>query len=42
VLRRYSQDDNVKLHLVAAELISTRRLPIRSPVAAADRSPAIG
>ncbi|TCC01933.1 GAF and ANTAR domain-containing protein [Kribbella soli] len=42
VLRRYSQDNNIKLHSVAADLISTRRLPTRSPVAAAVRSPAIG
>ncbi|WP_410790658.1 ANTAR domain-containing protein [Kribbella sp. C-35] len=42
VLQRYSQDNNIKLRIVAAELISTRRLPTRSPVAAAVRSPAIG
>ncbi|RZT28022.1 GAF domain-containing protein [Kribbella sp. VKM Ac-2569] len=42
VLGRYSQDNNIKLRIVAAELISTRRLSTRSPVAAADRSPAIG
>jgi GAF domain-containing protein len=29
VLRRYSQDNNIKLRIVAAELITTRRLPAR-------------
>ena len=27
VLRRYSQDHNIKLHKVAAQLVETRRLP---------------
>lgn len=27
VLRRYSQDDNLRLHVVAARLIATRTLP---------------
>jgi GAF domain-containing protein len=39
VLRRYSQDSNVKLQIVADELVTTRRLPTRSPAGAADRSP---
>jgi len=41
VLRRYSQDNNVKLRIVADELVSTRRLPTRSPAGAADGSSAI-
>jgi transcriptional regulator with GAF, ATPase, and Fis domain len=41
VLRRYSQDNNVKLRIVADQLISTRRLPTRLPVGAAGGSPAI-
>jgi hypothetical protein len=39
VLRRYSQDNNVKLRIVADELVTTRRLPTRSPAHAADGSP---
>jgi GAF domain-containing protein len=38
VLRRYSQDNNVKLHLVADELVTTRRLPTRSRARTADGS----
>ena len=41
VLRRYSQNNNVKLRIVADVLVTTRRLPTRSPVGAADGSPAI-
>jgi len=41
VLLRCSQDNNVKLRIVADELVTTRRLPTRSPAGAADRSPAI-
>jgi GAF domain-containing protein len=41
VLRRYSQDNNVKLRIVADELVTTRRLPTRSPAGAADGSPVI-
>jgi GAF domain-containing protein len=41
VLRRYSQDNNVKLRIVADGLVSTRRLPTRSPPDTADGSPAI-
>ncbi|MFG1819628.1 GAF and ANTAR domain-containing protein [Kribbella sp. NPDC049174] len=39
VLRRYSQDNNVKLRIVADELVTTRRLPTRTPPGAADGSP---
>ncbi|MFC5264802.1 GAF and ANTAR domain-containing protein [Kribbella qitaiheensis] len=38
VLRRYSQDNNVKLHIVADELVTTRRLSTRSPAGSANRS----
>jgi hypothetical protein len=38
VLRRYSQDNNIKLHVVAAQLISTRQLPHRSRLGRAERS----
>jgi GAF domain-containing protein len=38
VLRRYSQDNNVKLRDVADELVTTRRLPTRSPARTADGS----
>ncbi len=31
VLRRYSQDHNIKLHDVAAHLIATRQLPSKEP-----------
>jgi AmiR/NasT family two-component response regulator len=41
VLRRYSQDNNVKLRIVADELVTTRRLPTRSPAHTADGSPVI-
>lgn len=41
VLRRYSQDRNVKLRIVADELVTTRRLPIRSPAGTVDGSPAV-
>jgi GAF domain-containing protein len=40
VLRRYSQDNNIKLHIVANELVTTRRLPTRPPTGS-DRSPVI-
>lgn len=41
MLVRYSQDNNVKLRIVADELVSTRRLSTRSPAGTADGSPAI-
>jgi hypothetical protein len=41
VLRRYSQDNNVKLRIVADVLVTTRRLPIRSPAGATDGSPPV-
>jgi AmiR/NasT family two-component response regulator len=41
VLRRYSQDNNIKLRIVADELVTTRRLPTRSPADTADGSPVI-
>ncbi|MFC5264623.1 GAF and ANTAR domain-containing protein [Kribbella qitaiheensis] len=41
VLRRYSQDNNVKLRIVAGVLVAARRFPTRSPAGAADGSPAI-
>lgn len=40
VLRRYSQDNNIKLHTVAAQLISTRQLPVRDRPGGASRSAA--
>ena len=41
VLRRYSQDNNIKLHIVADQLVTTRRLPTWSRAGAADRSAVI-
>jgi GAF domain-containing protein len=41
VLRRYSQDNNVKLRVVADKLVTTRRLPTRAPAGTTDGSPAI-
>jgi transcriptional regulator with GAF, ATPase, and Fis domain len=41
VLRRCSQNNNVKLRKVADQLVSTRRLPTRSSVGTVDGSPPI-
>jgi GAF domain-containing protein len=38
VLRRYSQNNNIKLHVVAAQLITTRQLPHPSRLGRAERS----
>ncbi|MGW1346599.1 GAF and ANTAR domain-containing protein [Kribbella sp. NPDC002412] len=38
VLRRYSQDNNVKLRVVADELVTTRRLPTRSLIGTTEGS----
>ena len=35
MLRRYSQDDNIKLRIVVADLVSTRRRPTSSAAASA-------
>jgi AmiR/NasT family two-component response regulator len=42
VLRRYSQNNNIKLHVVAAQLITTRQLPQPSRLGRAERSGAKG
>jgi hypothetical protein len=39
VLRRYSQDTNTKLRLIAQQLIDTRRLPDQQPTADTLRQP---
>jgi GAF domain-containing protein len=41
VLRRCSQDNNVKLRIVADRLVTTRRLMTRSPTGTADGSPVL-